>query len=61
MSWIGKPGKPGRIETTEEILLRKIKNKSESTRYNFTGERFESILLRHLSEEENQECCKGME
>jgi len=61
MSYTGEPGTPGKTGTDREAILQKIKNRSVSSHYDFVGERVESILLRHLLEEENQECCKGME
>jgi len=53
MSWDGKEGVPGKTETMRDVLRRQIKKKSGSTRYNFPEERFESILLKHLSEGES--------
>ena len=61
MCYSGEPGPLGKIETYRDVILRKIKNRSASSHYDIVGERVESILLRHLLEEENQECCKGME
>ena len=50
MCWSGEPGTLGHIESTEEILVRRISEQSQLNRYDFLEERVQSILLKNWKE-----------